>query len=128
MVSRSALFWWTVVFAFMPASCGGVENDIWIQAASGYSGARVTPTGLSGPLTRVEFYRNSLSGDVNERSVSLVVDDAEMTVRDFFGGQPVNVQMVQQPGRIHANGLMGGALSEYDIGPDGIDGRIGRCS
>jgi hypothetical protein len=108
--------------------CSGAAEDMSVHSPSRVTSARVTSTGLQGPLTSVDFYGDELRGRLDGSPVSLQADDVGMRVSGILGEQPVHLRIHPTPQGLHVGGLLGGSLSEYDIGPTALRGKIGRCS
>jgi hypothetical protein len=119
-----------VALAAMAAAtgCSSVADDVFIRSPSRVASARVTSTGLEGPLTSVDFYGDELRGRLDGAPVSLRVDDARLRVTGILGEGPVDLHVRRTEQGLHVSGLLGGALSEYDVGPTALRGKIGRCS
>lgn len=46
----------------------------------------------------------------------------------LFDGRPVTLAVVNRDGALHFDGLVGGEISSFAIGPNRIEGITGRCS
>jgi hypothetical protein len=110
------------------AACSAAADDVSVRSPSRAESARVTSTGLQGPLTNVSFFGDQLRGRVDGSPVNVRVDDLALRVTGILGEAPVDLQIRPTEQGLQVNGLLGGALSNFEVGPTALQGRIGRCS
>ncbi len=108
--------------------CSGAGDDLLVHSPSRMASARVTSTGLQGPLTNVDFYGDELRGRLDELPVSVHVDEPRLRVTGILGEQQVDLRIHRTDQGLHVGGLLAGTPTEYDVGPAALKGKIGRCS
>ncbi|WP_394825549.1 hypothetical protein [Pendulispora albinea] len=68
----------------------------------------------------------SFQGTIFDRPVS--VSFSGSSARGIFGGAPLNLDVAETPeGGITVRGLVGGALSEFEVSPTRWTGHVGPC-
>lgn len=67
-----------------------------------------------------------IQGSVFDRPVNITVRDG--TARGIYGQRPVSLDVVDAPpGVTRVRGLIGGELSDFEIGPNHWTGHVGHC-
>ena len=84
---------------------------------------------MTGPDVRVKWTDGAFVGTACGQAVSLAWGGRKKDRIDgFYAGGPVQLHLAEEGDTVAARGLFGGQQSNLRIGPERIEGNIGRCS
>ncbi|HVP62272.1 MAG TPA: hypothetical protein VMT11_17070 [Myxococcaceae bacterium] len=103
------------------------EDTFEIGGQADHWGVRVTDDQILG--IQPDFALARTDGEIRGRAmgVPVVVGFHEDEGAGVYRGAPFQVKVERTPAGLHVNGLFGGAISDFELSADRINGRIGTC-
>ena len=103
------------------------EDTFQIGGQADHWGVRVTDDQIFG--IQPDFALARTDGEIRGRAmgVPVVIGFHAEEGAGVYRGAPFQVRVERTPAGLHVSGLMGGALSDFDLSTDRINGRIGSC-
>lgn len=84
---------------------------------------------ITGPSVQVTRYQtptdHSLRGTAFGQAVDVAITDRKAT--GIFGPGPLDITTEHREGKIHISGLVGGAMTDFEVNMKVLKGRIGQC-
>ncbi len=103
------------------------EDTFQIGGQADHWGVRVTEDEILG--IQPDFALARTDGEIRGRAlgVPVVVGFHGDEGAGVYRGAPFQVKVERTPAGLHVNGLFGGAISDFELSTDRINGRIGTC-
>ncbi|MFO0762156.1 MAG: hypothetical protein U0359_37300 [Byssovorax sp.] len=92
--------------------------------------ALVSGTDITGPTINLTLYSDSSERAIRGQVSGLTVD-VEISgnrAHGLVGPTPLDVTVTRKDQKIHVDGVVRGAPTDFDFGPDVLDGKIGNCT
>jgi hypothetical protein len=103
------------------------EDTFQIGGQADHWGVRVTDDQILG--IQPDFALARTDGEIRGRALGapVVVGFHGEEGAGVYRGAPFQVKVERTPAGLHVNGLFGGAISDFELSTDRINGRIGTC-
>jgi hypothetical protein len=103
------------------------QDTFEIGGQGNHWGVRVTDTEILGIAP--DFALSRENGEIRGRALGIpvVVGFHEDEAAGVYRGAPFQVKVERTPDGLHAVGLVGGTLSDYEVSTERIAGKVGTC-